>query len=136
MFKHEKKKQNKFGLMAVLMMVTPLVLAGIVACYYYLRNNGMSWIPALKWNDEAAYYQLIKTCITTGQPLGYWGFNGNHAIVGTGSAWSPAIIWPYAIWVTTVKGFKPWCPPKDVRRKSPSSLDLFIRDAHREMGIE
>ena len=98
MFKHEKKKQNKFGLMAVLMMVTPLVLAGIVACYYYLRNNGMSWIPALKWNDEAAYYQLIKTCITTGQPLGYWGFNGNQAIVGTGSAWSPAIIWPYAIW--------------------------------------
>ena len=37
---------------------------------------------------------------------------------------------------TTVKGFKPWCPLEDIHRKSPSSLDLFIRDAHREMGIE
>ena len=36
---------------------------------------------------------------------------------------------------TTVKGFKPWCPPKDVRRKDQSGLELFIRDAHREMGI-
>ncbi len=95
-----KKKRIKKNInwLAILMIVTPLILACIVACYYYLRNNGMSWIPGLKWNDEAAYYQLIKTCITTGQPVGYWGFNGNHAILGTGSAWSPAIIWPYAIW--------------------------------------
>lgn len=92
------KNKVNINWLAILMIVTPLILAGIVACYYYLRNDGMSWIPGLKWNDEAAYYQLIKTCITTGQPVGYWGFNGNHAIVGTGSAWSPAIIWPYAIW--------------------------------------
>lgn len=95
-----KKKRIKKNInwLAILMIVTPLILACIVACHYYLRNGGMSWIPGLKWNDEAAYYQLIKTCITTGQPVGYWGFNGNHAILGTGSAWSPAIIWPYAIW--------------------------------------
>lgn len=95
-----KKKKGKFNIniVAFLMIITPLLLAGLVAAYYYLHNSGMSAIPGLKWNDEAAYYQLIKTCITTGQPVGYWGFNGNHAIVGTGSAWSPAIIWPYAIW--------------------------------------
>lgn len=96
--KAEKKLKININPMAVLMIVMPLILAGIVACFYYLRNDGMSWVPGLKWNDEAAYYQLIKTCITTGQPEGYWGFNGNHAILGTGSAWSPAIIWPYAIW--------------------------------------
>ncbi len=93
-----KKKKNKFGPKAVFMIIIPLIIAGIVACYYYFCNNGMAWVPGLKWNDEAAYYQLIKTCIQTGQPLGYWGFNGNHAILGTGGAWSPAIIWPYAIW--------------------------------------
>lgn len=98
MSKVKKKEKNKFGAKAVFMIIIPLILAGIVACYYYLRNDGMAWVPGLKWNDEAAYYQLIKTCIQTGQPLGYWGFNGNHAIVGTGGAWSPAIIWPYAIW--------------------------------------
>ena len=96
--KSEKKFKININPMAVLMIVTPLILAGIVACFYYLRNDGMSWVPGLKWNDEAAYYQLIKTCIATGQPEGYWGFNGNHAILGTGGAWSPAIIWPYAIW--------------------------------------
>ncbi len=93
------KKKSKLNIQwtAVLMIVTPLILAGIVAIYYYLRNGGMSWIPALKWNDEAAYYQLIKTYVAGWQPMGYWGFDGNHAIVGTGSAWSPAIIWPYVI---------------------------------------
>lgn len=93
-------KQNKvkqFHWTTVLMIATPLILAGIVAIYYYLRNDGMSWIPGLKWNDEAAYYQLIKTYAAGWQPEGYWGFNGNHAIWGTGGAWSPAIIWPYVL---------------------------------------
>lgn len=92
-----KKKLNIPKWIPVLLMIAvPLIIAGIVAAFYGLKN-GIPPIPGLKWNDEAAYYQLIKTCVTTGQPVGYWGFNGNHAIVGTGSAWSPAIIWPYAI---------------------------------------
>lgn len=92
-----KKGKLNIDMMALLMIATPLILAGIVAIYYYIVNGGIAPVPGLKWNDEAAYYQLIKTCVTTGQPVGYWGFNGNHALVGTGSAWSPAIIWPYAI---------------------------------------
>ncbi len=93
----KKKGKLNINIWAIVMITTPLILAGIVAIFYCIQNGGMSPIPGLKWNDEAAYYQLIKTCVTTGQPVGYWGFNGNHALVGTGSAWSPAIIWPYAI---------------------------------------
>ena len=93
---NEKRKLN-INLAALLMIVMPLILAGIVAIYHYLRNGGMSAIPALMWNDEAAYYQLIKTYTEYLSPAGYWGFNGNHAILGTGGAWSPAIIWPYVI---------------------------------------
>lgn len=92
-----KKRKLNINLAALLMIVTPLILAGIVAIYHYLRNGGMSAVPALMWNDEAAYYQLIKTYTEYLSPAGYWGFNGNHAIVGTGGAWSPAIIWPYVI---------------------------------------
>lgn len=55
--------------------------------------------PMPKWNDEAAYYELLKTWLFSGQPLGYWGFDGAHAIWGTGSAWSSAIIFPYAVFV-------------------------------------
>lgn len=93
---NEKRKLH-INLAALLMIVTPLILAGILAVYYYLRNGGMSAVPALMWNDEAAYYQLIKTYTEYLSPAGYWGFNGNHAILGTGGAWSPAIIWPYVI---------------------------------------
>ncbi len=93
----DKKRKLNINFAALLMIVMPLILAGIVAIYYYLRNGGMSAIPGLMWNDEAAYYQLIKTYTEYFQPAGYWGFNGNHAIMGTGGAWSPAIIWPYVI---------------------------------------
>lgn len=91
------KRKLNINLAALLMIVMPLILAGIVAIYHYLRNGGMSAVPALMWNDEAAYYQLIKTYTEYLSPAGYWGFNGNHAILGTGGAWSPAIIWPYVI---------------------------------------
>lgn len=93
---NEKRKLH-INLAALLMIVMPLILAGIVAIYHYLRNGGMSAVPGLMWNDEAAYYQLIKTYTEYLSPAGYWGFNGNHAILGTGGAWSPAIIWPYVI---------------------------------------
>ncbi len=93
----DKKRKVNINFAALLMIVMPLILAGIVAIYYYLRNGGMSAVPGLMWNDEAAYYQLIKTYTEYFQPAGYWGFNGNHAIMGTGGAWSPAIIWPYVI---------------------------------------
>ena len=104
---NEKRKLN-INLAALLMIVTPLILAGIVAIYHYLRNGGMSAVPGLMWNDEAAYYQLIKSYTEYISPAGYWGFNGNHAILGTGGAWSPAIIWPYVIFAHIVplsKGF-------------------------------
>ena len=91
------KRKLNINLAALLMIVMPLILAGIVAIYHYLRNGGMSAVPGLMWNDEAAYYQLIKTYTEYLSPAGYWGFNGNHAILGTGGAWSPAIIWPYVI---------------------------------------
>lgn len=93
----DKKRKLHINFAALLMIVMPLILAGIVAICQYLGNGGMSAVPGLMWNDEAAYYQLIKTYTEYLSPAGYWGFNGNHAIWGTGGAWSPAIIWPYVI---------------------------------------
>ncbi len=94
------KEKNKIKwpeyITAFIMIATPLIIALAVGIFYWIKT-GIFPEPGLKWNDEAAYLQMIKNCITTGNPVGYWGFNGNHAIVGTGGAWSPAIIWPYAI---------------------------------------
>lgn len=73
----------------------PVIQAGVIALFYWMTKG--SGLPMPMWNDEGAYYELIKTWLATGQPLGYWGFDGGHAIVGTGSAWSPAILFPYAV---------------------------------------
>lgn len=95
---NEKTKKQKLTeyICAGIMICMPLFIALTVALVGYIKT-GIFPEPGLKWNDEAAYLQMIKNCITTGQPVGYWGFNGNHAILGTGGAWSPAIIWPYAV---------------------------------------
>lgn len=79
----------------LLVILLPVLQAGVIALFYYIERG--TGLPMPMWNDEGAYYELIKTWLATGQPLGYWGFNGGHAIVGTGSAWSPAILFPYAL---------------------------------------
>lgn len=88
-------KRIKLNIPALFMIITPLLCAGLFALIHGLRYGQP--FPGIIWNDEAAYVKLIETCVKTGQPIGYYGFDGNHAILGTGSAWSPAILWPYAI---------------------------------------
>ena len=87
------KQKNVWLKLAVIFL--PVIQAGVIALFYLFTKG--SGLPMPMWNDEGAYYELIKTWLATGQPLGYWGFDGGHAIVGTGSAWSPAILFPYAL---------------------------------------
>lgn len=86
---------NKNTWLKLLVILLPVLQAGVIALFYYFQYG--TGLPMPQWNDEGAYYELIKTWLATGQPLGYWGFDGGHAIVGTGSAWSPAILLPYAL---------------------------------------
>lgn len=92
--KREKLFDSKQWLRLAVILL-PLMQAGVIALFYWLKYK--TALPMPQWNDEGAYYELIKTWLATGQPLGYWGFDGGHAIVGTGSAWSPAILLPYAV---------------------------------------
>lgn len=91
--KGSEKKRRLWLVVAV--MLLPLLQAGVMAFFSWMRYKAA--LPVPQWNDEGAYYTLIKTWLATGQPLGYWGFDGGHALVGTGSAWSPAILFPYAL---------------------------------------
>lgn len=86
--------KKKMGL-AIAVILLPVLQAGVIALFYYMKTG--SGLPVPQWNDEGAYYSLVKTWLATGQPLGYWGFDGGHAIIGTGSAWSPAILFPYGV---------------------------------------
>lgn len=90
------KKKISFIYPAIFILL-PVLLFGVISFVQCGRSGGGSFLPMPKWNDEAAYYALVKTWLRTGMPEGYWGFEGGHAIVGTGSAWSPAILLPYAV---------------------------------------
>lgn len=82
--------------MRIAVIVFPILVA-LVSVLCNVIGTDSSWLPMPKWNDESAYYELLKTWLATGQPLGYWGFDGGHALIGTGSAWSSAILLPYAV---------------------------------------
>lgn len=87
--------KNRNGWLKLAVILLPVLQVGVIAFFYFQKYG--SALPVPQWNDEGAYYELIKTWLATGQPLGYWGFDGGHALVGTGSAWSPAILLPYAM---------------------------------------
>lgn len=79
-------------------VLLPVLLFGLIILIQCGGRGGGLCLPMPQWNDEAAYYELVKTWLAGGMPKGYWGFEGGHAIIGTGGAWSPAILLPYAIW--------------------------------------
>lgn len=92
----KKKEKRKILALYALITAIPILIAMILVGIQGLIQKSFT-LPMPAWNDEAAYYSLIKTWLSNGQPVGYWGFNGGHAILGTGSGWSSAILFPYAI---------------------------------------
>ena len=93
-----KKKNPKVSavLCTVLMILTPVIISLLYAAFWGIIKKADPF-PGIIWNDEAVYLKLIENYAKHLSPLGYWGFNANHAILGSGPAWSPAIILPYAL---------------------------------------
>lgn len=95
---NSQKKSPKAGtiILTVLMILTPVIISLLYAAFWGIIKKADPF-PGITWNDEAVYLKLIENYSKHLSPLGYWGFNGNHAILGSGPAWSPAIILPYAL---------------------------------------
>ncbi|MBP5494865.1 MAG: hypothetical protein J6X97_07180 [Lachnospiraceae bacterium] len=90
------KRDTQALVLKILFVLTPCILSLIFMAVKWIAQ-GYAALPGIKWNDEAVYIKLIETYSGNLAPKGYWGFDGNHAIMGTGSAWSPAILAPYFI---------------------------------------
>ncbi len=90
------KPEPKELVLKWLFVFTPFILS-LLFMFIKWVAQGYVALPGIKWNDEAAYIKLIETYSTFFAPKGYWGFDAKHALVGTGSAWSPAILAPYVI---------------------------------------
>ena len=78
------------------MILMPLLIVAFLAFLSVVFRHTDPF-PGIVWNDEAVYLKLIQTYSHYPSPLGYFGFDGNHAILGSGPAWNPAILWPYLL---------------------------------------
>jgi len=88
--------KNKGILLIVFFVLMPLFQAAFIAIIQTVFGSHDPF-PGIVWNDEAVYLKLIENYSKYINPLGYWGFDGNHAILGNGPAWSPAILFPYVL---------------------------------------
>lgn len=91
-----KQWLDKKNFIYLVTIFLPAIMAGMIAFLYATKwDIHITTLPV--WNDEAAYYAQVKMLLQHGFSAGYWGFNGGHALVGTGGAWSVAILLPYAL---------------------------------------
>ncbi|MBR4580409.1 MAG: hypothetical protein IKO32_04165 [Lachnospiraceae bacterium] len=94
--KSKKEYKTIGGILLAFTILMPLIQAALIAFYRVVFAHSDPF-PGIVWNDEAVYLKLIENYAKYINPLGYWGFDANHAILGNGPAWSPAIILPYAL---------------------------------------
>ena len=82
------KKLNYF--LSFLLMIAPLIPVLIIQLYYTLfycgDSNLLTFSP--QWSDELSHFRITRDILEYGEPLGYYGYNGSHAILFSG-VWSP-----------------------------------------------
>ena len=88
------KKKVNFWYLAIALFF-PVAISSL---YLLLERNHQSLFSIMPaWNDEDFYYNQIKSMLEYGRPLGYYGYNGSHAPVGTFGAHGWFILLPYVV---------------------------------------
>lgn len=82
------KKDISYLILAFSFIFLPFITLLFFLIIY--RIDLCSFIPY--WNDEVSWYNQIKSVIHYGKPLGYFGYDGNHASYGTFGPWGGAIV--------------------------------------------
>lgn len=86
-------------------VVTPFLCAIFVLM---ITGHGVDFsilVPA--WNDETGWFSQVAAMVEYGHPLGYYGYNGTHAAVGTFGPWGIAPLIPYWLF-GSVFGWHVW----------------------------
>lgn len=98
-----EKTKNRKILLVIIAVLMPVLQASVLFLVHKIKYG--SGIPSPIWTDEATYCAILKTWATDGchdfwgNALGYYGYNGEHAIIGHGSAWNPVVLLPYLLFV-------------------------------------
>lgn len=84
------------GVVRVTFIVLPLLIALTVALVGQFNITDVK--P--EFGDELWWWQQANAVSEYGMPLGYWGYNGGAAKVGTFATWGPAMVVPYGIFAS------------------------------------
>ena len=86
-------RQLKKNFVAGLLILLPLLLVLVIHGFNGLKITDFK--PA--WGDEQWWWAQADAVSEFGKPLGYWGYNGGRAAVGTFATWGPAMVLPYGL---------------------------------------
>lgn len=89
--------EHKWFTRAAIMSLLPLLCCFITCCIQG-HSIGQVYLPSSEWNDELFYYKQVESILKYGYPLGYYGFNENHALELSFAAWSPVLALPWILW--------------------------------------
>lgn len=89
----QKTKKYRQIILCILTCTIPFIIA-----YLLLRLEGKTFSDVIPvWGDEVWWWQQANAVGKYGRPLGYWGYNGGHASLGTFATWGPAAVIPYGL---------------------------------------
>lgn len=77
------------SLLKVFFVFIPLVIILILS---FIKGFNLTEIIPF-YNDEVSWYNQVMSVIDYGKPLGYNGYNGTHADIGTFGPWGVSIIY-------------------------------------------
>ena len=90
-----RKLEKKMLAIYAVFLVLPIFAFQLV---FFLNMYGFQFIKTIPvWNDEVWWWSQVDAMIKYGAPLGYMGYNGTHAAVGTFGPWGIAPLLPYAL---------------------------------------
>lgn len=88
-------KNKKKILFYILFAIAPLFISSFFLMLESHSHNLFTVMPS--FSDEDFYFNQIKSILKYGHPLGYYGFDGSHAIIGNFGAHGWFILLPYVI---------------------------------------
>lgn len=91
-------KKNSLNLLFLYALLAFLPAMLLLTYLFIMKLSGASVSPIPVVSDEMFWYHQITAMLESGMPLGYYGYNGTHAVHGTFGPWGIAILIPYALW--------------------------------------
>ena len=90
-----RKLEKKMVAIYAIFLLLPMFAFQLV---FFLNMHGMHYFKIIPvWNDEVWWWSQVDGMIKYGAPLGYMGYNGTHAAVGTFGPWGVAPLLPYML---------------------------------------